>query len=141
MFSRTAIHAIRALGHLALLPEGTYAGAWELAEQIDAPRNYLGKLLQNLAVTGLVESRKGAGGGWRLSRSPEKITLLDVVDPTDHVVELKRCILGQDHCSNESPCALHPRWAKVRNVYIEMLTSTTIAEIARGEASTEAKKS
>lgn len=140
MLSRTAVHAIRALSRLALLPEGSFAGALDLAKQIDAPRNYLGKLLQNIAVTGLVESKKGAGGGFRLARPAEKISLLDVVDPIDHVIKWERCILGQDICSNESPCALHPRWAKLREIYIELLSSTTIDDVARGEGSEESGK-
>ena len=54
MLSRTAIHAVRALSHLAGLPAGTFAGSAVLAERIGAPANYLGKLLQGLAARGLV---------------------------------------------------------------------------------------
>ena len=64
MLSKTGIHAVRAMVVLAELPEGVYAGAVSIAEGIQAPRNYLGKLLQLLAREGLVESQKGMGGGF-----------------------------------------------------------------------------
>ena len=69
MLSKTGLHAVRAIVALARLPGGAYAGAGRIAQEISAPQNYLGKLLQSLADEGLVESQKGLGGGFRLARS------------------------------------------------------------------------
>ena len=129
MLSRTAIHAVRALSQLGSLPAGTYAGAGELAESIDAPRNYLGKLLQNLATVGLVESRKGTGGGFRLARAPESISLYDVVEPIDRVSSWRGCFLGHATCSDDQPCCVHSRWGALRDQYLAFLSDTTIAEL------------
>jgi len=79
MVSQTAKHALAALTVLAELPEGQYVGAGEIAGDIDAPRNYLGKLLKALADQGLVESQKGKGGGFRLARTPDSISLMEAV--------------------------------------------------------------
>ena len=54
MISKTGIHATLALSFLAKLPAGEYAGAAQIADEVGAPRNYLGKLLKQLAEVGLV---------------------------------------------------------------------------------------
>ena len=134
MLSKTGLHAVRALVALAKLPAGTYAGAARIAQEIAAPQNYLGKLLKALAEEGLVESQKGLGGGFRLAHDPKRISLLDVVEPIEHVSRWSGCILGRPECSERDPCAIHDRWKAVRDAYLRMLQRTTLAElVARGE--------
>ncbi len=123
---------------LARLPEGTYAGATSIAKEIGAPPNYLGKLLQSLAREGLVQSQKGLGGGFQLTRAPRAISLLDVVEPIEQVSRWSGCILGHPQCSDEVPCAIHDRWKNVRNAYLRLLQQTTIADlVAKGELAWE----
>jgi Rrf2 family protein len=134
MLTKTGLHAVRAVVALAKLPEGAYAGAARIAREIGAPQNYLGKLLQSLARDGIVESQKGLGGGFRLARSPKKITLLDIIEPLEHVSRWSGCILGRSECSDANPCAVHNRWKSVRDAYLQMLRRTTIGElVAKGE--------
>lgn len=134
MLSKTGLHAIRALVALARLPEGAYAGASSIALDIGAPQNYLGKLLRNLADQGLVESQKGLGGGFRLARDPHRITLLDVIEPIEHVSRWAGCFLGLPACSDTTPCAMHDRWKAVRSAYVQMLRQTTLAELVARDA-------
>jgi Rrf2 family transcriptional regulator, iron-sulfur cluster assembly transcription factor len=134
MLTKTGLHAVRALVALARLPAGAYAGAAKIAQEIDAPPNYLSKLLKALARQGVVESQKGLGGGFRLARDPQAITLLEVVEPIEHVSRWTGCILGRPECSDAEPCAIHTRWKAVRDAYLHMLRRTTIAElVAKGE--------
>jgi len=130
VISRTAKHALAALAFLAGLPDGQFAGAADIAQEINAPGNYLGKLLKTLADTGLVESQKGKGGGFRLVRAAASIALIDVVDPIDHVSRWSECFLGRGRCSTESPCSVHKRWASVRDAYLAFLTGTSLADLA-----------
>ena len=129
MISKTALHAIRALVALRERP-GEFQGAASLAVRIDAPRNYLGKLLQSLAQSGLVYSQKGVGGGFQLARLPEDITLYDIVEPVDHVSKWDGCIMGKDSCTADRPCALHAKWAGIREAYFAMLKESTLADVA-----------
>ena len=103
-----------------------------IAREIGAPENYLGKLLQTLAVDGLVQSQKGLNGGFRLARSPQAICLLDVIEPIDHVSRQPVCFLGRKECSEVAPCAIHNRWKVVRGAYLHLLTTTTIADLVAG---------
>jgi Rrf2 family iron-sulfur cluster assembly transcriptional regulator len=78
----------------------------------------------------LVESQKGKGGGFRLTRSPASIWLIEVIEPIDRVSRWSGCFLARGRCSDDSPCAVHHRWAEVREVYLSFLTQTTIADLA-----------
>jgi Rrf2 family transcriptional regulator, iron-sulfur cluster assembly transcription factor len=129
MITKTGIHALRALAALTALPEGQYAGAGDIADEIGAPRNYLGKLLKTLADEGLLISQKGKGGGFRLARDASKISLYDVMNPIEHVNRWTNCLLGHGECSAQSPCALHNRWGQVRDAYLKFLRDTTVADV------------
>jgi Rrf2 family protein len=118
---------------LARLPQGAFAGAANIAREIGAPQNYLGKLLKSLAEDGLLESQKGLGGGFRLIRDPKDISLFDVVDPIEHLSRWSGCILGLPVCSDTAPCAIHERWKTTRAAYLHMLQRTTLAELVTRE--------
>lgn len=134
MLSKTGLHAVRAVVALARLPDGAYAGAARVAREIGAPENYLGKLLKSLAEEGLLESQKGLGGGFRLARPAQDISLFDVIEPIEHISRWSGCILGRPECSEADPCAIHNRWKAVRDAYLRMLERTTVAElVAKGE--------
>lgn len=127
--SRTALHATTALIALAELSPGSFLGADEIALRVKAPRNYLGKILKRLAEVGLLESQKGKGGGFRLARPPETISLYDIVEPIDRISRWEGCFLGRPSCSDEGGCPVHGRWALVRSLYLDFLRSTKLAEL------------
>jgi Rrf2 family iron-sulfur cluster assembly transcriptional regulator len=129
MLSKSGVHAVRALVVLAGLPDGEYKGASSIAEETGAPRNYLGKILQLLSRRGLVESQKGLGGGFRLSRSSGHISLFDVIDAIEDTGRWTECILGNPSCSDDSPCAVHDKWGPVRDSYLRLLKQTFITDL------------
>lgn len=135
MLSKSGIHAVRALIYLAGLPAEQYAGAASIADKIDAPRNYLGKILQRLSRDGLLLSQKGLGGGFRLARAPEDISLFDIVEPIEQIKRWSGCILGRRNCLEHDPCPVHLRWKDVKEAYLQLLSDTTIADlVSRQEA-------
>jgi len=129
VLSKSGVHAVRALVVLAELPSGDYRGAVSIAGQTGAPRNYLGKLLQLLSRHELVESQKGLGGGFRLARAPEQISLFDVIDSIEDTSRWNDCILGNPSCSDGNPCSVHDRWGPVRESYLDLMKQTTIADL------------
>jgi Rrf2 family iron-sulfur cluster assembly transcriptional regulator len=130
MLSKTGTHATLAMALLAGAEPGVFLGAAQIARAVGAPGNYLGKLLKRLAAEGLVESQKGYGGGFRLTRPASKIKVYDIVEPLDRVSRWSGCFLGRPTCNPNRPCAVHRRWAKVRDQYLHFLKETTLAELA-----------
>jgi len=128
LLSRSGIHAIRALVALTRLPEGEFRGAAALADETAAPPNYLGKLLQTLSREGLVKSQKGLGGGFRLARPADKITMYDIVHALEDTHRWTRCVFGTE-CTEDCPCAVHDHWSGIRDAYMLMLKATRLVDL------------
>ena len=134
MISTTSKYALRILVALANAPVDEYVLGRALAAATDVPANYLAKLLVTLGNAGLVEAVRGRNGGYRLSRGPGGIRLLDVVELFEGVGTDPSCFLGiHDVCSDETPCSAHHLFRDVRARYVAFLETTSIADAARME--------
>lgn len=129
MISKTGIHAALAMSVMAKLGPGEYVGAAHIAKEIGAPQNYLGKLLNLLSNSGLLESQKGFGGGFRLAKPAKRISLYDIVEPIDHVSRWS-CFLGKGKCREDNPCAVHYQWKRIREEYLQFLKATSVDDLA-----------
>jgi len=129
MFTRSGLHAIRAMAVLARLPDGAYGGTAHVASAGNIPSSYVSKVLQALVRAGMIESHKGPGGGFRLARPAEQFTLWEIVEPFEGPSRRPGCVLGLSDCSESSPCALHNDWKAIRGKYLEMMRRTTLAEL------------
>lgn len=135
MLSTTSEHALRALAHLAGMPEGTVILGRDLAERADIPANYLSKILWALGNAGIIDATRGSGGGYRLRKRPDEIRLAEVVELFDKPRARPSCFLGgKRECSDNEPCSAHQAWREVRAAYIHFLESTTIADISHQES-------
>ena len=130
MLSQSGIHAIRAMVALAAQGPDEYCGVAAIARFTGSPRNYLGKLLLQLSRHGLVESRKGLGGGFRLARRADQVCLLDVMAAIEDVSRWTECALSGRPCSEATPCMVHTRWIHAREAFLAFLRETSIAELA-----------
>jgi len=102
----------------------------EIAREMAAPKSFLAKILQKLAKGGTVNSFRGVRGGYQLSRPPQDITLLDVIEAIEGTIALNACAVDKRACSFSSTCAVHPIWIRLRNEFNEMLKRHNFADIA-----------
>ena len=130
IFSRPCEYAIRALTHMAASP-AEITSALEIAKAEDVPLPVLSKVLQELVRKGLLESRRGPGGGFRLSRRPELIMLRDIVAAIDGLDHFMDCVAGLKVCSEEAPCPLHKTWSGMRTQILSSLETTTLAQMSQ----------
>jgi Rrf2 family protein len=127
--SQTAEHALRAVLFLARQPAGARVPAEEIAGALGAPRNYLAKTLGLLARSGLISGLRGPTGGYRLERSPETVTLSEVVSPFEETGTASVCLEGGRPCDGRAPCRAHARWNAVRKAARAPMENTTIADL------------
>lgn len=128
MFSQTTQYAIRAVVMLSYESEGSSLGNPVLAARTQIPVSYLSKVMQGLARAGIVESRRGVGGGFRLRRPSSEITLLDVVNAVEPLPRIKGCPLGlKSHA--HTLCAVHARLDEAMAQVEQVLSSSTIADL------------
>ncbi len=132
LFSKTTGYGIRALVYLAGQTEDNLCGLQEIAENEQIPSAYLGKILGELRKHHLLRSVKGVHGGYELVKAPETITIWDVYLILDPAIDHDQCILGLDNCDEHESCALHESWIPLRNQFINLLQTKTIAQIADG---------
>ncbi len=129
MISKTSLLTIKALLELSRLPLGQIEGAGCIARKIRAPRNYLGKVLQRLALKGIVVSKKGLNGGFRLSKEPAQIKLFELIDALEGLKQWDGCFMGRGKCSESNPCCAHQRWSLVSRAYINFLKNTSLLDL------------
>ncbi len=103
------------------------------------PQEYLAKILQKLARTGIVTTQRGVGGGISLSRPPDRITLLEVVEAMEGPVVLSRCFTNPGECPRESYCAVHEELARIGNSLAMMFSKVNFEQLAKNETSLVAR--
>jgi Rrf2 family protein len=131
MFSTTTEHALRALVHMARLPEGVPILGRDLAKRAQIPPNYLSKILWTLRNAGYVETLRGQGGGYRLARASRRIKLSDIAELFEGTRSKPGCLIGEKYdCTDRSFCSAHAQWKEVKRSYSIFLESNTIADIA-----------
>ena len=126
--SRTAEHAVRALLYIASHGDDAIKAS-TIADSLGAPPNYMSKTLHALASAGVLSSRRGPTGGFRLAVDPHQLTLARIIEIVDDPAPKDMCLIANTRCSDRSPCALHGRWKKVSNRVWEPLRQTTLADL------------
>lgn len=129
MITRESDYAIRCILYLAGSGEGL-TSVKEVAGAMDIPQSFLAKILQKLLKSGLVKSVRGAGGGFRLSRAPEEISLYDVVQAIDGTVSMNKCVDAPDSCELNADCPVHPIWVDVSHDLEEVLKKKDFKTLA-----------
>lgn len=121
---------LRALMRLAGEPTRSFSTN-EIAAEFGISRNHLSKVVRDLADGGFVATQRGAGGGFRLARPPQKITLGQVVRALEQRHALVECFRedGGD-CVLTPRCRLKSRLAAAREAFMRELDVTTLAECA-----------
>ena len=129
--SKKADYALIAMKHLALKSgEGASASAREIAEQYDIPIELMAKVLQRLVRDGLLASHHGTRGGYQLGRSPDAITIADVIQAIDGPLTVTACSTSDEHCDQFAKCNVRdPLW-RLKERIIDALRSYTLTEIA-----------
>ena len=128
LFSRKCEYALQGILYLAENQDQGNISAEQIAADLDISRDFISKALQHLAREGIVQSNRGKSGGFSLGKSPESISLLDVVLVIDGNGVFESCVLGLPTCGSDSPCPVHNKWGPIREASRQMLADTTVAQ-------------
>jgi Rrf2 family protein len=131
MFSKTFGYALRATTYLAIHGKnGNKVGLQELAQSLDIPRHFLGKIMQDLVRHGLVDSMKGPSGGFYANAQTASTPLIDILKITDGNLIFDQCALNIKRCNAEFPCPLHHDFAICRDGMLQVLAVKTVEILA-----------
>ncbi len=131
--TRAGEYAVRCILFLSKKGNGRVVGRLEIARAMEIPEQFLGKIAQQLARSGYIEIVQGAKGGYRLLLTPERITLLDVVESVTGEISLNDCILRPDSCFRSPSCSIHRIWEKARKQLRETLRTASFDKLVYEE--------
>ena len=128
MINNRTEYAIRALWQLAESKD-YFSTSESIAKAQEIPGKFLPQILSDLSRAGLVRSVRGYGGGVRLSRPPDKIKLLDIVEAIQGAVFLYDCLRGHIDCQQETDCRLQKVYKKAQEAMKAEFAKVSLTDI------------
>ena len=132
--TRAGEYAVRCVLYLSSSPGQEVVSRKAIAESMDIPDQFLGKIAQQLARSGILEIVQGARGGFRLLRSPEDLSLLEVVEATIGEIFLNDCLMNPGICMRSQACAVNKIWEKARDQLRETLGKATFKSLLESQS-------
>ena len=131
MLSKSCKYAIRATVFIASkAKENIKVGVKEIAEEIEAPVAFTGKILQTLNKNKIVTSLKGPYGGFYCTEDQLDLPIIEVVSTIDGMSVFKDCVFGLHQCSDDHPCPMHFEYSRTRDQIYTSFQNTSIRSLA-----------
>ncbi len=110
-------------------PGREVVNAADLAARARLELPTVSKLMKRMAKAGLVESFRGAHGGYRLARAPGSINLADIVTAMEGPIGMTECSSHAGRCSFESHCGARSNWRRVSEIVVAALRAVSLADM------------
>lgn len=132
MFSKACEYGIKASIFIAINSyKGKLVSPKEIAEEIDSPKAFTAKILQDLVRHNIINSVKGAYGGFEIQKEDlASIKLSHIVNAIDGDQIYNGCGLGLNKCNEVHPCPVHDKFKSIRDNLKYMLENTNLEELA-----------
>ena len=128
--TKLADYGVVLMSHMAADPERLYTAA-ELSKEAWVAAPTAAKILKILSRQGLLESHRGANGGYTLARDPARINVAEIIAAMEGPIAVTECVdQSQVECSVESVCQIRGGWQKINNAVRRALEEITLADMA-----------
>ena len=125
-------YGIVLLAHIAVDPEYRTHNVRDLALEAHLPMPTVSKLLKLLTRNGLLVSLRGAKGGYKLSRTPDEITVAQVIAAIDGPIAITDCSSSNTvKCELERLCPVRTNWQRINGAIRDSLENVTLADMTR----------
>ena len=128
-------YALRALLVLGLNYEQGVVRIQTISEKQNIPKRFLEQILNDLKSAGMVQSRRGVAGGYRLAKRPEQISLASVVRHVEGALAPVSCVSERFYekcsCPDESRCAIRAVMKEVREAVVKIVERVTVADLCQ----------
>jgi Rrf2 family iron-sulfur cluster assembly transcriptional regulator len=132
-------YAVTAMLDLSLHGDDGPVSLAEISQRQDISLSYLEQLFSKLRKNDLVESMRGPGGGYRLGKAPEKVSISDIISAVDENVDVMRC-RGEANCDHgDRRCLTHDLWMDLSKQIHSFLSDISLKDMKeRGDVLTVA---
>jgi len=128
--TRAADYGVRVMIQLAVPSAGGRVSLPALAHATGTPESFLSKVLQALGRAGLITSRRGQSGGFRITQRGSMATMREVIEAIDGSICLNVCLMHGRSCPRKARCPAHPVWVRAQRAMLDVLSNTTVAAMA-----------
>lgn len=118
-------------------PSGRPRKIREVVAEMAVPQTFASQVLADLVKSGLATAKAGKDGGYRLTRDPVEIPLVEVVEAGEGPLRADRCALGDGPCRWDAVCPLHDTWRAATEALRRVLGAITLADLARRDLEIE----
>jgi Rrf2 family protein len=126
-------YALRAMLILGLEYGESVVRIQTISKRQNIPKRFLEQILNDLKTAGLVESKRGVAGGYRLARPPEEITLASIVRHIEGALAPVSCVSERFYekcsCPDEDRCAIRSVMKEIREAVVKIAEGVTIADL------------
>ncbi|GAB1348074.1 Rrf2 family transcriptional regulator [Ignavibacteriales bacterium] len=129
IFSKKCEYGLQTVLLLSTLPAGTTMTVGEISGTLNIPKEFTGKILQQLTNSELIDSKRGNGGGFSLSLPASQIKMIDIINALDGLEVFNMCVLGFNRCNPDDPCPVHDQWNKLRETAWLLFSTTNLEEV------------
>lgn len=127
-------YGARAISEIALGWPDNQVKKRHISKSQAIPASYLENILLELKVAGLVEATRGANGGYRLTRPPEEISVLDILQAFGDYFDPVDCVSDPAICPRSPKCASRKVWVKLHEAQEEALSAISVKDLVEEEA-------
>ncbi|MEO6182544.1 MAG: Rrf2 family transcriptional regulator [Verrucomicrobiota bacterium] len=129
--TRAGEYGVLGLLNLARRDSQELAMIEEVSRQEAIPKSFLAKIFQSLVKAGIIRSTRGSGGGFALSKAPEKISVLEVIEAIEGKIAFQRCQQEEPDCEHVGGCALCSLLGQAQESLKEIFSQTTLADLLK----------
>ncbi len=126
--------AVTAMVDLALRGSSGPVTLAGISERQDISLSYLEQLFGKLRRHHLVESVRGPGGGYCLTKALEEVSVADIIRAVDEPIDATQCG-GKENCKDDGRCMTHDLWVNLNAKIYEYLNSVSLAELVNNQRS------
>ena len=116
---------------------GEYRKIREVVATMKIPQTFASQILAELVKAGVATSKAGKDGGYRLTRSPKEITMLEVIEAGEGPLRAERCALQDGPCRWDFACPLHWIWGDSIDAFRDNLAKVTLASLVANDKALE----
>ncbi len=110
----------------------------DISERQDISLSYLEQLFSRLRRSGLVESVRGPGGGYRLAKPAEQICVSVIINAVDELIDATQCG-GEENCKDDKRCMTHDLWTSLNTKIFDYLSGISLADLVQNELASKTK--
>ena len=123
-------YGLRVMTDLAVNGQDCCISLKDIAEREHLSEKYLEQIVGKLTKAGLIESVRGARGGYRLTRTPEEITVENILKATEGSLAPVACAEDEGRCQNYCDCVTSFIWTEIYKATISVVSSITLKDLA-----------